>query len=60
MKGTFMEPFVILAIAAVILVIFVVMWQQRTSRATERTTTELSNPPRQPARPQPSENEPLS
>ncbi len=55
-----MEPFVILAIAAVILVIFVVMWQQRTSRATERTTTELSNPPRQPARPQPSENEPLS
>lgn len=55
-----MEPFVILAIAAVILVIFVVVWQQRTHRATDRTTREMSNPPRQPARPAPSENEPLS
>ncbi|MFN8662255.1 MAG: hypothetical protein U0075_10215 [Thermomicrobiales bacterium] len=54
-----MEPFVILAIAAVILVILVVLWQQRTHRATDRTTTELSNPPRRPGRPAPTENEPL-
>lgn len=54
-----MEPFVVLAIAAVILVVLVVVWQQRTHRATDRTTAELSNPPRQPARPEPSDNEPL-
>jgi hypothetical protein len=59
-KGFFMEPYVILVIAAVILVILVVLWQQRTHRASNRTTTELSNPPRQPTRPRPSENEPLS
>jgi hypothetical protein len=42
-----MEPFVILAIAAVILVVLVVLWQQRTHRTTNRMTTEISNPPRQ-------------
>ncbi|MDQ2651644.1 MAG: hypothetical protein M3Z20_01255 [Chloroflexota bacterium] len=55
-----MEPFIILAVAAVLLVVLVVLWQQRTHRATNRTTAEISNPPRQPARPAPSENEPLS
>jgi hypothetical protein len=59
-KGSVMEPYVILAIAAVLLVIFVVLWQQRTHRASNRTTGELSNPSRQPARPAASDNEPLS
>lgn len=59
-KGTSMEPFVILAIAAVLVVILIVLWQQRSQRTTNRTTAEISNPPRQPARPAPSENEPLS
>ena len=55
-----MEPFIILAIAAALLVVLVVLWQQRTHRATNSTTAELSHPPRQPARPAPSDNEPLS
>jgi hypothetical protein len=55
-----MESYILLVIAVVILLVLVVLWQQRTHRASNRTTGEISNPSRQQARPQPTENEPLS
>jgi preprotein translocase subunit SecG len=54
-----MESYILLVIAVAVLLILVVLWQQRTHRASNRTTGEISNPPHQPARARPSENEPL-